>query len=119
MAMTDYSARHHAALERQAAEQKREQDEKATVWAFVWTLFAFKMASVLVLLYWVGPGEFAYLVGATTWPWLVIPGIALAGPVSYRLRLRRMRKRRDALRRAEFNLDGAPRQATTRRPGAR
>ena len=115
MAMIDSSARHHAALERMTAERKREQDEKATVWAFVWTLFAFKIASVGVLLYWIGPGEFAYIVGATTWPWLIIPGAALAGPISYRLRLRRMRKRREQLRQAEFSAHTPPKRVASRR----
>lgn len=115
MAMIDQSARHQAALQRLAAERKQEHDEKVTAWAFLWTLFAFKMASVLVLLFWVGPGEFAYIVGATTWPWLVIPGIALAGPISYQLRLRRMRKRREQLRRAEFALHDGPRRVSAKR----
>lgn len=115
MAMIDHSAKHQAALERLAAERKREHDEKVTAWAFIWTLFGFKMASVLVLLFWIGPGEFAYIVGATTWPWLVIPGIALAGPISYQLRLRRMRKRRDQLRRAEFSAHGLPKRVSTKR----
>lgn len=115
MAMTDLSARHHAALERQAAERKQEEDERITAWAFIWTLFAFKIASVAVLLFWIGPGEFAYIVGATTWPWLVIPGIALAGPIGHRLRLRRIRKRRDELRRAEFELGNSPKRASVRR----
>jgi hypothetical protein len=114
MAMTDLSARHDAALQRLAAERKQEQDERTTAMAFLWTLFGFKMASVLVLLYWIGPGEFAYIVGATTWPWLVIPGLALAGPISYRLRRRQVRKRRDALRRAEFSTGPAPRRTPAR-----
>ena len=116
MATIDHRARHHAALERQTAERKQAEDERITAWAFIWTLFAFKMASVIVLLYWIGPGEFAYIVGATTWPWLVIPGIALAGPIGYRLRLRRMRKRRDELRRAEFDLGRTPKRVSARRP---
>ncbi len=116
MATTDLSARHNAALERQTAERKQEEDERITAWAFIWTLFGFKMASVVVLLYWIGPGEFAYIVGATTWPWLVIPGIALAGPIGYRLRLRRMRKRREELRRAEFELGSMPKQVSAKRP---
>jgi len=114
MAMIDVDARHHAALERQAAERKQEEDERVTAWAFIWTQFAFKMASVAVLLYWIGPGEFAYIVGATTWPWLVIPGIALAGPIGYRLRLRRMRKRREELRRAEFHVGDQPPRIVTK-----
>jgi len=114
MATTDLSARHNAALERQTAERKQEEDEKATAWAFIWTLFGFKMASVIVLLYWIGPGEFAFIVGATTWPWLVIPGIALAGPIGYRLRLRRVRKRREELRRAEFHLGHRSRPHTSK-----
>lgn len=115
MAMIDHSAQHHAALTRMESERKREQDEKVTAWAFLWTLFGFKMASVLVLLFWIGPGEFAYIVGATTWPWLVIPGIALAGPISYQLRLRRMRKRREHLRRAEFSVHQSPKRMSAKR----
>jgi hypothetical protein len=110
MAMIDHSVQHQAALKRLSAERKREEDERITVWAFVWTLFGFKIASVLVLLFWIGPGEFAYIVGATTWPWLIIPGAALAGPIGYRLRLRRMRKRRDQLRQAEFSVHNAPKR---------
>lgn len=93
---------HAAALARMVSERKQADDERAVIWAFFWTLFAFKLASVGVLFYWIGFGEFGFLISATTWPWLVIPGVAIAGPVAYRLRLRRVRRCREALRRAEF-----------------
>ena len=47
--------------------------DKATVWAFVWTLFAFKMVTVGVIM-WKHPGYMTnILVLVTTWFWFIIP----------------------------------------------
>ncbi len=108
MAQIDHSQAHAAALRRQEAERKQAADERATVWAFVWTLFAFKVITVGVLLFWIAPQEFAPVAALSTWPFLIIPGAALAGPIGYRWRRRRVRRKRDALRRAEFSIaDGS------------
>jgi hypothetical protein len=102
MAQIDHSNAHIAALRRQDAERKRAADEKAAVWGFLWTLFAFKVITIAVLLIWIGPGEFVKVASLATWPFLIIPGAALAGPIGYRVRRRQVRRRREALRRAEF-----------------
>ena len=80
-------------------------EDKVVVWAFLWTLFAFKMGTV-VLIFWASKtAEAGYILGATTWPWLVIPGFAVAGTVAYRYRLMKVRAKREQLRRAEWMLD--------------
>jgi hypothetical protein len=106
MAQIDHSNAHAAALRRAEAERKQEADEKAAVWGFLWTLFAFKVITVGVLLIWIAPGEFAAVAALATWPFLIIPGAALAGPVGYQMRKRRMRRQRAALKHAEFSVDG-------------
>jgi hypothetical protein len=90
----------------QAADEREKADEKRTVWVFLWTLFVFKMATVAVI-FWAaeGSGEAGALLTATTWPFLFIPGFAIAGPIAYYIRLRRVRARRERLRRAEWMLD--------------
>lgn len=89
-----------------AAEVRRKNDERSTVWAFVWTLFAFKIVTVIVI-FWAaeGSGEAGALLAATTWFFFIVPVIAIAGPLAYFIRLRRVRARREALQRAEWMLD--------------
>lgn len=82
----------------------REEDHSAG-WAFLWVLFAFKMATVF-LIWWASR---SYSTGvflvATTWFWMVIPALALAAPMAFRWRLIKMRKRRAALQRSEWLLN--------------
>jgi len=111
MAQIDHSRVHEIALRRAEAERKQEADEKAAVWGFVWTLFAFKIITVGVLLIWIGPLEFVKVAAIALWPFMIIPGIALAGPVSYRWRRRRLRRQRAALKRAEFSVEDESRGA--------
>jgi|SRR5215203_2202324 len=87
-------------------EQRHDADGRVAVWGFIWTLFAFKMATVALIIWAARDTESMALVLSTTWFWLFIPAAALSGPVLYRLRLRRLRRRREALRRAEWLLDG-------------
>jgi hypothetical protein len=90
----------------QAAEERQKADERSTVWAFLWTLFVFKILTV-VAIFWAagGSSEAGALLSATTWPWLILPGVAIGGPLAYRYRLRRVRARRAALRRAEWMIE--------------
>lgn len=81
-------------------------DEKPAVWAFLWTLFAFKMATVGAIIWASQSWETGVLLTATTWPFLIIPAVAVAGPAAFYLRLRRVRRRREQLRRAEWMVDG-------------
>jgi hypothetical protein len=98
--------RHLALLEQ---ERKTEMDAKQAVWVFLWTLFVFKVVTAGVILYVArGSNEAQALIYATTWFWLVIPAAALGGPVLYWRRLLKQRRRRDALRRSEWEVGPAP-----------
>jgi len=91
---------------RQNAEERRQKDDRATVWAFVWTLFAFKLATIVAIAWAAsGGGETALVLGATNWFWLLLPAFAVAGPFLFHYRLRRVRRRREQLRRAEWMLE--------------
>jgi hypothetical protein len=91
---------------RPSTEQQREKDEKSTVWVFVWTLFIFKIVTLVATL-WAASGSLdaAIVLIATSWIWLIIPAIAFSGPALYYLRLRRVRRRRAAMVRAEWMLE--------------
>lgn len=91
-----------------AKHENAEPDEKIQVWTFVWTLFAFKMATVF-LIYWASQSfSTAALLAATTWFWMAIPAILLGGPLMFRYRLVRVRAKRERLRRQEWMLDEDP-----------
>ena len=81
-----------------------EYDAAAAVWGFIWVLFAFKMATVVLIFYHLRTTETAAFLAATTWYWFPPLGILLAGPLLFRYRLRRVRAKRDQLRRAEWML---------------
>lgn len=80
----------------------------AAVWGFLWVLFAFKLATVGLIFYHLRTFESGVLIGSTLWYWFPPLGLLLAGPVLFRLRLRRVRARRDALRRAEWMIEPDP-----------
>jgi len=91
---------------RREIEQQREADEKSTAWAFVWTLFAFKIVTI-VATFWAAAGSFeaGMILLATNWFWLLIPAVAFAGPLAFHYRLRKVRRRRLEMVRAEWKLD--------------
>jgi hypothetical protein len=95
-------------LSRLAAEEARSRDERRAVWGFVWILFGFKIATVIAIIAAARTEEAAVLVAVTTWYWLPIPFVALSGALLFRYRLRKIRRRREQLRRAEWLLDEAP-----------
>ena len=89
--------------------QRQEKDDRATVWAFVWILFTFKAATALVI--WVvaaRSAEATTILGATHWFWLILPVIAVAGPLVYQVRVRRVRRRRRQLQRSEWLVSSTP-----------
>lgn len=99
-----YSERALRDMER---ERKRDAEERVTGWTVVWTLFAFKMATVALVWYAANGSrddgaKTDNLLIATTWYWLAIPVVALSGVLAYRLRLRAARKRAAQLKQAEF-----------------
>lgn len=89
-----------------SAAQRQADDERATVWAFVWTLFAFKIATV-VATFWAAAGSMqaAVVLMATNWIFLIVPTVAIWGPVAFHYRKRQVRRRRAALLRAEWMLE--------------
>lgn len=97
-------------LERMEHERKLFADEKITGWAVVWTLFAFKIASIAVVLIVArntrhsGSEEQWAFIAVTTWYWFFIPLVAVSGFVAWRLRLRKARKRAEEMKRSEFGL---------------
>jgi hypothetical protein len=92
-------------IDQKTAEQKQKDDEHVTVWTFLWVLLAFKVATIAAIIWASRSWEAGALVSATAWPFLIIPGVAVAGPVLYRVRVRRVRARREQLMRSEWMLD--------------
>jgi Flp pilus assembly protein TadB len=91
-------------LKRLERERREEADARATVWAFLWILFGFKIVTIGIIWYVAaGSGESLSMIAITTWYWLIIPVAAIVGPLAYRWRMIRMRRRREQLREAEWN----------------
>ncbi len=98
------TARALAALEQ---ERKEEAESKKTVWAFVWTLFGFKIVTIGIVWYAAsGSSESTSMLLANAWYWIAIPIVAIAGPLVYRWRLVKQRRRRGALHAAEWSTTG-------------
>lgn len=94
------------ALKRLEAEHREQEEARRLGWTFLWILFAFKIATVSVIWYVAaGSGESLATIMVTTWYWVAIPVLAISGRVIFRWRMIQVRKRRDALRHAEFNVD--------------
>ncbi len=97
------------ALKQLERERREESDARATVWAFLWVLFGFKIATVGIIWYVAaGSGESLTMIAVTTWYWLVIPVGAISGPLLFRWRMIKMRRRREELRQAEWREDPDP-----------
>ena len=85
---------------------QRDDDEESegagAVWGFLIVLFIFKLATVALIFWHLQTWESGVILGATLWYWFP-PLIALsAGPLLFYYRLRKVRARREALRRAEW-----------------
>jgi hypothetical protein len=102
-------------LTRLAAEEARSRDERRAVWGFVWILFGFKMATVVAIFAAARTEEAAVLLAVTTWYWLPIPIVAVAGTLLFRYRLHKVRRRREQLRRAEWLIEEVPETAESTR----
>jgi hypothetical protein len=86
-------------------EEAQAREERRAVWGFIWVLFAFKIATVVAIVVAARSEEAVVLVAATTWYWLPIPVVAVSGTLLFQYRLRKVRRRREQLRRAEWLLD--------------
>lgn len=106
-----------AGAKRTASPSSGENDDSVPVWAFIWTLFGFKMATVVLMLYHMRAWESDLLIAATTWYWFPMLAVLLAAPIAFRYRLRKARTRRQELMRAEWMVTGDDDRAATRQVG--
>jgi len=77
-------------------------DSSATIWAFLWVLFLFKMATVVLIFWNNATFDTGVVLGATTWYWFPVLGVLGAAPVAFHLRKRKVRARRAELLRSEW-----------------
>lgn len=80
-------------------------ENTGSVWAFLWIIFFFKMATVVTMLYFLRERDSNLIIGATTWYWFPLFAILFAAPVTYHFRVRKARRRRAELLRQEFMVD--------------
>ena len=86
--------------------EDEDQEGAAAVWAFLLVLFFFKLATVILIFWHLRSWESGVILGATFWYWIPIIGFLVAAPLAFRYRLIRMRRRRKALQRSEWMIDG-------------
>ena len=79
-----------------------EPESTAAVWAFLLILFFFKLATVALIFWHMRTWESGVILGATLWYWFPPLLLLGAGPALFYYRLRKVRARREALRRAEW-----------------
>jgi hypothetical protein len=93
-------------LQQLVQEQRQKDEARTAVWGFVWTLFCFKIATVVLIFYAANAsGQSFWLLLTTTWYWVIIPVVAIAGPLAYQIRLRQVRRKRKKLQLAEWAVD--------------
>ena len=104
-----------AAPPRPHPRQQGDPEDLGAAWAFLWVLFAFKMATVVLIFWHMRTWETGVLLTATTWFWILGAGALVAGPLLFRYRLRRVRAKRERLRRAEWMLEPEETKVGSRR----
>ena len=88
-----------------------------SAWLLVWTIIAAKAGTLILILWAAHDFETGILLAATSWLWVPLIVAICASPVLFRLRLRRVRAKRDALKRAEWMVEEtAPIPATNPHP---
>ena len=80
-------------------------EESFSAWPLVISIGVAKLCTLIAILYLAWGHESARLIGATILPWLGVVTALLAAPVAWQIRLRRARRRRNALIHAEFRND--------------
>jgi len=74
-------------------------------WMMIITLLIAKIGGPIVI-FAIDPSRMAALLAVvSTWLWIVVLGILLAGPAGYWWRLHRVRARKDALQRSEWMVE--------------
>ena len=78
-------------------------DEFTGVWTFVWIIVGVKLA-MLIAIVWFAARSSAdmSLLAAMHWYFLLIPMLAIAGPLLFKLRLRKVRRKRAQLQASEW-----------------
>jgi hypothetical protein len=76
-----------------------------SAWLLVWTIIAVKAGTLLLILWAAHDFRTGILLAATSWLWLGLIAAICAGPLLFRIRLRRVRAKREALKRAEWMID--------------
>jgi hypothetical protein len=94
-----------------------EHEGSAAVWAFSLVLFFFKLATVILIFWHLRTWESGVILGSTLWYWFPPLLLLGAGPVLFYYRLRKVRGRREALRRSEWMV--ADDQDAVARPAGR
>jgi hypothetical protein len=80
-------------------------ESETAVWGFLLALFLFKLVTVIVIFWQLRTWESGLILGATLWYFFPPLILLAAGPVYFYYRLRKVRARREALRRSEWMLD--------------
>lgn len=82
------------------------EEEHASIWPYVWILFVFKFVTVGATWWYASrSSEATSILAVTHWFWLFIPLVAIAGPLLFQVRLRKVRRRRAALQASEWMVD--------------
>lgn len=82
------------------------EDDHGALWPFLWILFWFKAITISATYYFAtrSSADISILI-ATHWFWLGLPIAAMAGPVVFRWRLMKVRRKRATLHAAEWMVD--------------
>ena len=91
-------------------------EAEASVWGFLLALFIFKLVTVIVIFWQLRTWEAGLILGSTLWYWFPPLILLASGPVFFYYRLRKVRARREALRRAEWMLDAEQPLPTLEQP---
>jgi hypothetical protein len=74
-------------------------------WALIWTIVAVKAITLVVTFAVARSWDAGAIMAIMSWPWLLAIAALVAGPLLFRLRLRRVRARRLELLRSEWEVD--------------
>jgi hypothetical protein len=81
-------------------------DEFVGLWPFIWILFGFKVVMLLCIVWFATRSrEDVSILAATHWFFMLIPMIAVMGPLAYQWRVRKVRRRRARLQASEWMVD--------------
>jgi hypothetical protein len=81
------------------------QESSPGAWALVWTIVVVKTITIVVTIAAARSWDAGAIMALTTWPWLVVIAVLIAGPALFQYRLRQVRARRAELLRAEWLLE--------------